>query len=183
MTKGPEVVTSSTNSVGNGIFLSVDFSGHTLDSRVDTGATLTILSSRAWEASSLSRQCALEKYEGTFTSASGKPMAVKSKFRVTLGLDKDWYEADFVADTECDLMLALDFLKAQKCIVDFARNSLSLHGKMVDFNSYCLGLVGCFWVTTSRDIIIPPRSETPEPESEVSFHKSKRERRKPKLKD
>ena len=91
-------------------------------------------------------------------SASGNPLDVKGKFRVVLGLGGDQYEAEVViADIECDLMMGLDFLQTQKCVVDVAKNALRMHDKLIDLN--CRGSVGCFRVTAPKDITIPPRSE------------------------
>ncbi|KAH3789876.1 hypothetical protein DPMN_168065 [Dreissena polymorpha] len=58
----PEEFMTQANAIGAGLFLTVQCGKWTLSALVDTGATLTVLSSRVWKWLEQTKQMPLEKY-------------------------------------------------------------------------------------------------------------------------
>ena len=88
------------------MYVHVNFGGQILNSLVDTGASLTVMSTRVWESSNLSKHGMLPEYNRTVFTASGAALEVKGKTTVSLQIGKESYDADvIVADVENDLLI------------------------------------------------------------------------------
>ena len=149
---------ATANSLGPGLYVHVNFGGQILNSLVDTGASLTVMSTRVWESSNLSKHGMLPEYNRTVVTASGAALEVKGKTTVSLQIGEESYDADvIVADVENDLLIGLDFMRRHGCTVDVENNVLIIQGKKCDLN--CRGSIGCHRVVAKEDEIIPARSE------------------------
>ncbi len=62
-----------------------------------------------------------------------------------------------IADIDIDVILGLDFLKANKCQIDAATDTLKIKGQSCKLNM--TGKVGCYRVTVSETVEVPSRSE------------------------
>ena len=62
---------ATANSLAPGLYVHVNFGGQILNSLVDTGASLTVMSTRVWESSNLSKHGMLPEYNRTVVTASG----------------------------------------------------------------------------------------------------------------
>ena len=88
---------------------------------MDTGATLSIISSRAWEATDISSST-LTTFEQVISNASGSPIEVKGKTRVQIKVSKSTCYMDvIIADIDSEAILGLDYLKRNGCKIDTAK--------------------------------------------------------------
>ena len=155
-TKGNEKV-NLTNFQGSGLYITGQLNGHEVDCLVDTGATLTVLSTRAWKMID-GQASKLESFEKEIVSASGNPLDVKGTVTVNLDFGATKCSCDvIVADIESDIILGLDFLKNQKGHINVETNSLILGDKKFDLN--CHGKLGCYRIVISETVTVPARSE------------------------
>ena len=116
---------ATANSLGPGLYVHVNFGGQILNSLVDTGASLTVMSTRVWESSNLSKHGMLPEYYRTVVTTSGAALEVKGKTTVSLQIGEESYDADvIVADVENDLLIGLDFMRRHGCTVDVENNVL-----------------------------------------------------------
>ena len=146
------------NSLGPDLYVHANFGGQILNSLVDTGASLTSMSTRVWESSNLSKHGMLPEYNRSVVTVSGAALEVKGKTTVSLQIGEESYDADVVvADVENDLLIGLDFMGRLRCTVDNDNNVLIIQGKKCDLN--CRGSIGCHRVVAKEDEIIPARSE------------------------
>ncbi|MCG8044653.1 MAG: hypothetical protein JAY66_03025, partial [Candidatus Thiodiazotropha taylori] len=125
---------------------------------IDTGATLSIVSSKAWDIVKQTCSNELEAFTMQIFTASGSQVDVKGKTQVVIELSgiKSVYEV-IVADIDMDAILGLDFLMTNKCKLDIENKVLEIKGKKCKLN--LAGRLGCYRVTVSQKIEIPPRSE------------------------
>lgn len=145
------------NAVGTGLYIPVTWGGQSLNCLVDTGATLTVLSTRAWNNSSKNDHD-LIAYDRTIVAAGGTPLIVKGKTCVSLTIGGNSYEVDaIVADIENDVMMGLDFMQRHKCTIDVVNNLLTIAGK--EFGLNCSDSIGCYRVVVTTDIEVPAWSE------------------------
>ena len=62
-----------------------------------------------------------------------------------------------VANIDVDLILGLHFFKTHQCQIDVTRNILTVQGKSCELT--CSGSIGCYRVTVSKKVQIPPMTE------------------------
>ena len=140
-----------------GLFLTACINGKPLSCLVDTGATLSIISSRAWEAMDISSST-LTTFEQVISNASGSPIEVKGKTRVQIKVSKSTCNMDvIIADIDNEAILGLDYLKRNGCKIDTAKGDLTIQDETVKLDH--VGYVGCCRITAQDRIQIPPRSE------------------------
>ncbi|VDI50651.1 Hypothetical predicted protein [Mytilus galloprovincialis] len=125
---------------------------------VDTGATLSIVSFKLYE--SLPKHCKVELYETSqnITSANGGLLTLYGKgyFSIQIGKETFKFEA-LVADIKAEGILGLDFLKANKCVLDVVSERLFLGESEIQL--IFEGPLGCYRVVSSETVSIPPSSE------------------------
>ena len=150
---------SSVNALGSGLFINVEFCGQSLSSLVDTGATLTILSTRVWNGCRLSKQGNLTSYDKTLISASGNSLNVRGRTKVNLEIGSGQFETDVVvADVDNDLILGLDFMQQHRCSIDVTCKSLTIGSQTLKMS--CRGSIGCYRIAVAENVEVPAMSET-----------------------
>ena len=93
-----------------------DVIGMPADSLVDTGATLTIISTRLWDTIQKCSPPALEKFTSQVFTASGGPVDLKGKTAVFIDICGMHYTCKVVvADIDLDLIMGLDFFGNHEC--------------------------------------------------------------------
>lgn len=108
---------------------------------IDSGATLTIISTKVWELIDQSSS-ALAPFSQIISTATGSPIEVSGKARVQIKMAKSLCYIDvIVANIENDLMVGLDLLKKMDCKIDVAKGILTIQGQTMQLD--CLGYVGC----------------------------------------
>ena len=106
------------------MYVHVNFGGQILNSLVDTGASLTVTSTRVWESSNLSKHGMLPEYNRTVVTASGAALEVKGKTTVSLQIREESYNADvIIADVENGILIGLGFMRRHGCTVDVESTS------------------------------------------------------------
>ncbi|MCG7879813.1 MAG: RNase H-like domain-containing protein, partial [Candidatus Thiodiazotropha endolucinida] len=146
-----------TNFKGAGLYAKARLNGYDVDCLVDTGATLSIVSTRAWHMIE-DNSSDLQDFSREIVSASGTPLTVKGRTTVELiiGGMKCVFNV-IVADVESDVILGLDFLKQENGHIDIETNNLIIKEKKCPLS--CQGSLGCYRVVVSEKVTIPARSE------------------------
>ncbi|CAC5418452.1 unnamed protein product [Mytilus coruscus] len=125
---------------------------------VDTGATLSIVSFKLYE--SLPKHCKVELYETSqnITSANGGLLTLYGKGYFSIQIGKESFKLEaLVADIKAEGILGLDFLKANKCVLDVVSEKLFLGESEIQL--IFEGPLGCYRVVSSETVSIPPSSE------------------------
>ena len=131
--------------------------GYEVDCLVDTGATLSVLSTRAWKMMD-GQGSKLKAFDKEIVSASGNPLRIEGTTTVTIDLDGTHCSCNvIVADVESDIILGLDFLKKERGHISVESNSLVLKDKT--FTLYCHGKLGCYRIVMAETVTVPARSE------------------------
>ena len=145
-------------SCGSGLYVKCKVNGISVDSLVDTGATLTIISTHLWDTIKQCSSPLLEKFDTQVLTASGEPVALKGKTTVFIDIGGMHYTCQVVvADIDLELILGLDFLKNHECQIDVVQNVLSIHGKSCEL--MCNGKIGCYRILVSEKVNIPAMTE------------------------
>ena len=79
------------NFQGSGLYIASKLNGYGVDYLVDTGAILTVLSTRAWNMID-GQVSSLRRFDKEIVSASGNPLSIKGTTTVTL--DKVFMQCD-----------------------------------------------------------------------------------------
>ena len=97
-------------SCGAGLYVKCKVNGVPVERLVDTGATLTIISTRLWNTIQQCSSPLLEKFSSQVFTASGEPVEIKGKTTVFIDIDGMHYTCKVVvADIDLDLIMGLDF--------------------------------------------------------------------------
>ena len=125
---------------------------------VDTEALLTVMSTRVWESSNLSKHGMLPEYNRTVVTASGERERGEGKEYCQFTDRRKSYSADvIVADVENDLLIGLGFMRRHRCTVNVENHVLIVQGEKCELN--CRESIGCHRVVAKEDEIIPARPE------------------------
>ena len=142
----------------SGLYLSCKINSIPTDCLVDTGATLSILSIRAWDTLSQASTMSLKPFKAAIFTASGNQVDVKGQVSMMVEISSIKCIAEMVvADIDVDAILGLDFLKANNCQLNLDEDTLSIKGKTCPLN--IAGKIGCYRITVSETVEIPSRSE------------------------
>ena len=157
--KDPQVSVGLGSSIEEcGLYVNVIIQGEKTKVLVDTGATVTLVSTRLYNKLSETVRPNLHTVKQTIMSANGTPLSVRGKSEFNFTIDKKTYHNDaVVTDIKVDGILGLDFLKANNCTIDMSKEVLNINGK--DIRMSIEGSLGCFRVTAVETVSIPPRSE------------------------
>ncbi|XP_063442509.1 uncharacterized protein LOC134722814 [Mytilus trossulus] len=122
--KGAVVVTASENA---GMFVELSIQGVPVKFVVDTGATLTLVSTRVYDSIPDLCRPHLNKTRSQIKSVSDKYLSPRGKGNFTLdfGQEKLTSEA-VVADLQVEGIQGLDFMKKNKCLIDVSANVLHI---------------------------------------------------------
>ena len=154
--KGNDKVNLS-NFQGSGLYLTGKLNGYEVDCLVDTGATLSVLSTRAWKMID-GQGSKLKTFDKEIVSASGNPLRIEGTTTVNLDLDGTHCSCNvIVADVESDIILGLHSLKKERGHINVETNSLVLKDKTFTLN--CHGKLGCYRIVMAETVTVPARSE------------------------
>ena len=146
------------NFKGSGLYTTAKLNGHDVDCLVDTGATLSLVSTRVWNMID-GQSHNLDEFSTEIVSASGNPIDIKGQTTVNLLINNNTMCTCvvIVADIEADVILGLDFMKKERIQIDIETNSLFIQGKKCPMN--CYGSLGCYRIVVAEKIEVPARSE------------------------
>ncbi|XP_061194780.1 uncharacterized protein LOC133202936 [Saccostrea echinata] len=143
-----------------GIFVKASIDGFDLNILVDTGATLSLLAKHVYDKilESNSSLETLKKVSQPVLSARNDPLTIYGKLNVPILINNILYSTEVVlTELTVDVILGLDFLIGNKCVVDLTTQILEVNGKPSPLNK--AGHIGCYRVAVAKTIHIPPRSE------------------------
>ncbi|CAG2248643.1 unnamed protein product [Mytilus edulis] len=122
--KGAVVVSASADA---GMFVELNIQDVPAKFVVDTGATLTLVSSRVYDLMSDLCRPHLSETSSQIKSVSDKYLSHRGKgsFKIDFGKEKFILEA-VVTDLQVDGILGLDFMKKNKCLIDVSATVLHI---------------------------------------------------------
>ena len=142
----------------SGLYIDCKINSIPTECLIDTGATLSIISIKAWDIISQNSSMTLQTFKSGIYTASGSPIDVKGKISVMVEVGGIKCVTEMVvADIDIDAILGLDFLKSNNCQLDMDGDTLLIKGKTCKLN--VAGKIGCYRITVAKDIEIPSRSE------------------------
>ncbi|XP_053390200.1 uncharacterized protein LOC128553112 [Mercenaria mercenaria] len=146
----------SSSNVGSGLYVEAKINGFKANCLIDTGATLSVISSSFLDNNSCTVD--LENFEKDIVTASGSPIEIKGKTKVNIEINGETSSMPVVVSKiEGDAILGLDFMKARNIVVDIVSNEISVNGTIIKLN--CSGPIGCYRVVVAEKVEIPARSE------------------------
>ena len=145
-------------SKSSGLYLDCKVNSVPSEFLVDTGATLSILSIKAWDVLSQNSSMMLQPFQSEVYTASGNPIDVKGKVQVMVDVNGIQCLTEMVvADIDVDGILGLDFLKKNNCTLDMNRDILTVKGRTCKLSVD--GKIGCYRISVSETVSIPSMSE------------------------
>ena len=145
-------------SKSSGLYLDCKVNSVPSEFLVDTGATLSILSIKAWDVLSQNSSMMLQPFQSEVYTASGNPIDVKGKVQVMVDVNGIQCLTEMVvADIDVDGLLGLDFLKKNNCTLDMKRDILTVKGRICKLSVD--GKIGCYRISVSETVRIPSMSE------------------------
>ena len=146
-------------SASGGLYADCQINNISMECLIDTGATLSIMSLKAWDIIRDSCSNELKAFSTPIYTASGNQIEVKGLIPVVVRLcGLNCVTEVLVADVDVDVILGLDFLSTNKCKLDIENYLLRIQNKSCKLN--LVGKLGCYRVTVSEKVVIPARSET-----------------------
>ena len=153
-TNKESVCLSSTNHAG--LFVQAKLGEYGADCLVDSGATLSLLSSKVW--STIKGTVSLEKFDQEIVSASGNVLDTKGKANVCFVINGVKCVMDVViAEMDIDAILGLDFMSMHDVIVDVVGMTMHIKGTVCPLVK--IGKIGCYQVIVKERVHVPSRSE------------------------
>ncbi|CAG2218827.1 unnamed protein product [Mytilus edulis] len=136
--------------------LKAKVNGIITDLLIDTGATVTVISTKMFKE--MSNMPYLIPTERDILTASGHSLHVSGKTELEIETDTfKCINAAIVADINVDCILGLDFLRTQEANINIYQGTLTIKGHEIRF--YVQGHIGCDRVAVSETIDISARSE------------------------
>ncbi|XP_071153837.1 uncharacterized protein [Mytilus edulis] len=125
---------------------------------VDTGATLTLVSSKLYDMLTPLDKSYLSEVKTSVRSVCGTKLELRGKGRFNLHFGPNMLQSEaVVTDLQVDGILGLDFMKRHNCLIDVKNGHFCIGDFKVDL---CFqGSIGCYRVVASEAVVIPPRSE------------------------
>ena len=140
------------------LILTGKVSGLMVGMLVDTGASVTTLSTRMWERiHELCPGWTMMPTEIRIRAVSGETVPVRGQVALEIELEGQFYVHQFIViDVKEDIILGMDFLVKHQVDIDWRRGVLTLRGEEVRrARKYSLGDKKVRRVTTKKEIIVP----------------------------
>ena len=139
-----------------GLFVQANLEGYSADCLVDTGATLTLISSKVW--STIKGSETLEKFDMEVISASGNVLDTKGKTKVCFVINGNSCIMDVVVTSmDIDAIIGLDFMLTHNVVVDIVGMVMHIREKACPL--FKVGKTGCYRVIVSERVPVPSRTE------------------------
>ena len=117
---------------GTGVYLSGCMNGSGVNFVVDSGSTVTVISTKVHDKISESRKPALKGVHERFILADGGSMRVRGRCDASLTLsDIEVDHEVVVADIKAEGLLGSDFMMQHNCVLDFQKGVLEVDGEVV----------------------------------------------------
>ncbi|XP_038066604.1 uncharacterized protein LOC119736660 [Patiria miniata] len=126
---------------------------------IDTGATASILSEKVVSKWPVEAQAGITKSDVRVHLADEKDLTVIGEVRAELQLGGQLIAHKFIiADVSNDVLLGLDFLREENCIIDINGKSLKWRGTELSLRDTAEPLQ-CCRVTVQETVVVPPQTE------------------------
>ena len=141
-----------------GLFADAKLGELTVNLVIDTGSSVTLLSSKAFRQIAQDR-IDLSPYRGKLSLADGSDLPVKGVAKALLSFQGvDVWQTVLVADIEADGLLGIDFFKEHECELRYKDGMLIVKDCNVPFREERGRQVSCR-VTAASTVVVPPRCE------------------------
>ena len=157
-----ETANKTPNSVGvhklsqeAGMYVKASINGAAANLLIDTGATVTLVSSKLFKTMS---HASLSPSQRDILTANGETLHVFGK--TMLDIQIDGFKCNniaVVADINVDGIVGLDFLRSQNANISMSDGIITMQGHEIRFQIQ--GQIGCYRVSVSETVTLPPRSE------------------------
>lgn len=138
-----------------GLFVPGKVHGEPVSWLVDTGCTVTLLSSAVFHRIPEDRRPLLEEYYGDLVTGNGTSMDVEGQARMPIEIDGLVLEHDIVvANTDSPGMLGLDFLMQHDATIGVATGKITLGRKVVSADCKRTQR-SCSRVTLAETVVVP----------------------------
>ena len=145
--------------VGKGLHLDVVVNGVSADALVDTGATVSLLSEKIVRKWSEENQAMVTATDIKVQLADGKSCPVAGEVEAELQLAGNCVKHRFiVASLGSDVLLGLDFMKNEQCVIDITNRCLEWGGIMLPLRETADRQQTCR-VTVLETVVVPPGTE------------------------
>ena len=125
---------------------------------IDTGCSLSLISTEVYERMSIENRPALERNEVSMKTADGSSLQDEGRINLRVRIDEEEYTHTFiVAKLTNDGIIGTDFLRMYKGHINFADNLFSLEGKEMSTHQG-LSRESCYRVSVAEKVVVPARS-------------------------
>ncbi|XP_056006949.1 uncharacterized protein LOC130050723 [Ostrea edulis] len=141
-----------------GVYVTARIHGMDTYLLVDTGATVSLLSTICYDNIARATGQSLTKVDRDVLSASGSALKVLGKVAVDFNLDGTALQHEMIiADITVDGILGLDFLVRHKAVIDMCLHQISISG--TEHPIKLEGSASSYKVAIVHRVTVPPRSE------------------------
>ena len=158
---GQNVQNMSINNVSS-YTLTCIVNGTPVSSLIDTGAGVCLLKSEVWEKVKSKADTIEPITAHRLVGVDGIPIKVQGSATICFTISGVKFQHKFIiADRiTADAILGVDFLEANKCILNLAEGELSVNQKTVALSVHpAVATVGCAKITLMDTVVVPASSE------------------------
>ena len=141
-----------------GLYIQTEVNCYPLKMLIDTGATVTLISKEAFESINENCRPDLKKVHQEILAAQGTPLETHGMAKFDIKIENMTFSSQaVVANIGIGGIIGLDFLLEHGGAVNIAEGEITLKSKTLPLSLE--GKLGCYRVSISESITIPPRSE------------------------
>ena len=130
-----------------------------VDLIIDTGSSVTILASSAFDDISPQDQPLVHEFPDKLFLADGSELPVRGLTEIPFHFGSSVImHKTVIADIESEGLIGLDFIKSHNCEINYAKKSFSINGRPISFTEKSGHYMSCR-ITAAQTITIPPQSE------------------------
>jgi hypothetical protein len=148
---------SSSCMQGGRVYLQMKLKGEKVDCLLDSGSEVTLMP-----------LCLLKKHRGIKMNATSKRIFAANRTELEIAGEaivplyiggKCVFAEAFVTEDIGEVMLGIDFLSKNKCVWDFARNTITIQGITCILSSRPAPML-CRRIYAVNDVVLPPKHQT-----------------------
>ena len=126
---------------------------------IDTGSSVTLLSSRIFFSIPQSMRPLLQYYQGKLILADGSDLPVLGEVNLPLCFGSiTVHHSVLVADIKSDGLIGIDFMKEHSCELSYENGTFSIQGRAIPFTEETGSSMSCR-ITAAQTDVVPPLCE------------------------